>query len=509
MADDFRQLPPTQEGPLDPNKKVWGPPKQAGGRDDAKLRPPTQGQAMVFDPNQARTVYEFLEATASHSRYGTYALEKLSHSPFISAIIRTRINQAKPFFRPTQAPNTPGYRAMRKDRRKSPTSIERAEGDRLTKLLWTCGDFQGKVEKFQRDFFPVYATKLLKDSLTYDAGCSEIEPSNGGRPRAWRAVDASSIYRTVPKDPWGVYASDESAFVQVKGDIPRAYWPIELMSFWIRNPQTTMSQNNYGYPELAELVSILTGLTFGWEHNVNAFKNGMPRGITAIIGSMSPEVFTGLQQQMMYAAQGTQNAFRQTLINMDDGGDVKIIPFGHPNREMEYNEWMNFCYFVMCSVFQIDPSEVGIYFNTGGGGQSLFPDSPSAKYQFSRDKGFIPIMFSLQDELTRYIVEQLNEDFDLVFTGLDSKTDEERLKLSQMRTSTISTINEERASLEMEPRPDGDVIRDPIWYQSRVAAQQAVQMAAQQQQAAQPAAPAVAPVDDSEWYPWATQAAAG
>lgn len=472
--------------PLDPTKKVWGAPRDTrsgGATQDAKMRPPTQQQGMLYDPLLIRQVYDFLESTASHSRYGNFALETIAHSPFAAPVINMRLNQAMPFFRPSRMPNTPGYRCMLKmPVRRSLTTEERKEGDRLTNLLWSCGHFKDKTEKFQRDFFPVYARKLMNDSLTYDAGVTEIEPGLNGRPRAWRALDAATIFRTVPRDPWGGYKNTESAYVQMKGDVPRAYWPIELLSFWVRRPRTTMASNGYGYPELSELVSVLTGLTFGWEHNMNSFKNGMPRGITAFIGEMSPESFTGLQQQMLYAATGVSNAFRQTMVNMGVGSDVKFIPFGQPNREMEYNGWMNLCVRIVCATYQCDPTEVGIYLDTPGATKSLFPESPAAKYQFGRDKGFVPTMYSLQDELTRYVVEQLNEDFAFVFTGLDSMTDEERLTLTQLRTQTIMTIDEERALWEMDPMPDGSgqIIRDQNWLMNKQKLDDAKRAAAQQ-----------------------------
>ena len=67
---------------------------------------------------------------------------------------------------------------------------------------------------------------------------------------------------------------------------------------------------------------------------------------------------------------------------------------------------------------------------------------------------------------SRYIIDQIDDKFELVFTGLDSTPLKEALDMNLDKVKTIMTINEVRALYDLQPLPNGDVILDNTYIQA-------------------------------------------
>ena len=91
---------------------------------------------------------------------------------------------------------------------------------------------------------------------------------------------------------------------------------------------------------------------------------------------------------------------------------------------MEFNLWLNYLIKMICSIYQIDPSEIG-YGMKDEGGAGMSGDNTAEKLAQSKDKGFIPLMTFLSDYINTNIVDKLDPDYRLQWVGLveDSATE--------------------------------------------------------------------------------------
>ena len=442
-----------------------------GGKIDR--RPPEEQQALIHDPWELHAMQDYMNGVQSHTPYGLFALKQMATQPWISAIIATRQNQVAEFAVPRRDEYGLGFRIALRDSEKAPNSSESKEARRIESLMETCGTHPDRSAAFTADYFETFLRKLVSDSLTYETGAFEIIPDNRGLPLFWQAVDGSTIYKVAPNTPYGGYSDDQAAFVQVMNGQKVAWFGADELCFGIRRPKTDVKLNGYGTPELGELVSVLTAILYGWGYNYNFFKNGGPKGVLAVMGDMTKESFRVFQRQLTYQAIGSKNAYRMLTVNpAGNGADLKWVPFtGLTPKDMEFSEWVNSNFRLACSLYQIDPAEVGFYYQAEGTSKSMYESSPEAKLKSGKDKGLRPLLRAISSWLNRYIIWRLNPDFEIRFLGLDAMSEMERMDLDKARIETYMTVNELRAERDLEPlkeentQGEGDIIMNPTYVQ--------------------------------------------
>lgn len=103
------------------------------------------------------------------------------------------------------------------------------------------------------------------------------------------------------------------------------------------------------------------------------------------------------------------------------------------NKDMEFDLWMEFLMVVTCSLFKIDPSECGYQLQKSS--QIFGQDGQKERLQHSQSKGLVPILRLLQRIFTKYIVERLDEDYEFVFTGVETEDQQQTLKMDVDKVS--------------------------------------------------------------------------
>jgi hypothetical protein len=162
--------------------------------------------------------------------------------------------------------------------------------------------------------------------------------------------------------------------------------------------------------------------------------------------------------------------------------DVDWIDLQKNNRDMEYSSWMEYLIKLACAIYSIDPTEIGWDISRGSGNSGLFEGSQAERLQNSKDKGLYPILKFIQRKINKYIVDQINPEFEFVFMGLNGMTIEQELEMDIKKLSNFQTINEIRQKWDLpELEVAGDVVENSIFYQAYNANQQ--QQMQQQQQA--------------------------
>jgi len=400
----------------------------------------------------------------SHRGLDYNQLKAMSRMPLIAAIIQTRINQIAEFAKPSQEGDDIGFQIRLKDRAAIPSDDDLLTIQQIYDFMLSCGDnridFESNFEAFLR--------MLVRDSLTYDQACFEVVRSRSGNVAGFMNVDSSTIRRAKMseqerekgrRDPEGIH------FVQVHQNKVKAQFGAKDMCFGIRRPRSEIRFKGYGFPELEESIGVMTNLLNAEIYNASNFTNGISvSGIVAVKTKMNPQLFRAFRREFYAMLSGAHNSKKTPLIQLDpdNNEDLKALNLSQSNAEMEFEKWINYNIRQLCAIFQIDPAEVGFSFGDVGVKSTLNQRGPVEKVLMSKEKGLRPLLRAIESWLNKYVVNELDERFELVFTGMDVTPVEKQLEMDIKKVGAFMTVNEMRAAYDMEPLPGGDVILNQV-----------------------------------------------
>ena len=423
-------------------------------------------------------------------------LKRMSKTPIINSIIKTRKNQVADFAEPQEDKYSTGFVI----RKKHKNGIEQKMTEQDKKIAFAITDFimkGGNVGSWGVDDFDTFIRKIVEDSLVFDQMTFEIVRNRRGKIENFLATDAStfrisdSFYEKdydnsfFHRNGAGVYNERNDFGPKVKGYYPayvqvyqnakvNEFYPWELC-FGVRNPSTSIYANGYGCSELEDLINVVTSMLWGDEYNRRFFSQGSaPKGLLRIKGTNNEAALQQFKQQWQSMITGVMQGWKTPVVE----ADVDWIDLQKNNRDMEYSSWMEYLIKISCAIYSIDPTEIGWDISRGSGNSGLFEGSQAERLQHSKDKGLYPLLKFIQRKLNKYIVEQINPDFELVFMGLNGMTISEELDLDVKKLNSFQTINEIREKYELKPIEGGDVIENSTFLQAKNAAD----MKAQQQQ---------------------------
>jgi hypothetical protein len=403
-------------------------------------------------------------------------LKSMARTPIINAIVRTRINQIAAFAEPQRDKYSIGY-VIRKKRifgsnaQEKVTKQEEKRIEELTMIVENCG----VSGSWEADDFDGFVRKVIRDSLVYDQCAFEIIRDRKGAIHEFIAVDASTIRLSESYDDDNFKNNDpERKQVKIKGYYPSYvqvhqnnvtadFYPWE-MCFGIRNPVTDVNYNGYGTSELEEMVNTITALLWAEDYNRRFFKQGSaPKGILKVSGGMSDTKLQEFRQQWNSTMRGVQNAWKTPILEADK---VDWVDLQQSNRDMEFTQWVEFLIKVGCAIFAIDPAEVNFPLQGGAGeGGGLFQGSNEARLKQSKDKGLYPVVKFLQKRLNKFVINQIDPAYELVFCGMDALSVEQEHKMDYEAVRAYSTVNEIRRKRGEKDLPEGDIILDSIYAQ--------------------------------------------
>jgi hypothetical protein len=172
------------------------------------------------------------------------------------------------------------------------------------------------------------------------------------------------------------------------------------------------------------------------------------------------------KRQWFNQISNTRNSFRPPIIGMAD--EVKWVPLAQSNREMEFEQWMNYLIRICCAVYQIDPAEINFDIskvNTS----TLNESSNETRIKSSRDKGLKPLLDYIQNLINNNILPRWNPEYAkkyrFEFVGLDAETRQQEIDRLEKETRVWKTINEARIEMGKAPLEDGDIVLNAIYSQ--------------------------------------------
>nr|DAE02239.1 MAG TPA: Portal protein [Herelleviridae sp. cttEB8] len=444
-------------------------------------------QSVFFDPNDLAGNGKGFKDSKGALSFST--LRRMGDIYIIRAIVNTRIEQVQNFLHFSEDEQKEGYTIRRKkslfkeEKEEKLSNEDKKKIENIVKFL----ENGGWNEKWDNiDSFQEFVRKITFDSLTLDQLAFEVVRSRDWELKKFRAIDASLIRFLDTVDPRQREAFEGYRF---KGYLPRycmvwddmiirnpmtkepiLYYPWEL-GFGIRNKTSNIRKNGYGTSELETLVEIITWILWGMSYNGLFFKQGsQPKGfINVKNANISPSTLNEFRQAWMQTMRGVENSHRVPVIN---GIDLEWIDLQKGNRDMEFNDWLKFLVIMSCSVYRIDPTELGFQFKDQA--QIFGQDGQKARLQHSREKGLKPILIFLENVITKYIVSELDEDFEFSFTGIEVEDEEAQVKLDAEKLEkgmvAMQDIFQKYSGRPLDP--ENDIIINQVYQTAKQAEQQ-------------------------------------
>lgn len=412
-------------------------------------RQPTKIQSVFFDPNDISGNGRGFKDSKGVLSFSV--LRRMGDIHIVKSIVSTRVEQIMNFMDFSEDEQKEGF-TIRKKKSLFSTGDEKLTNEdkkKISKIV----DFLEKggwTDKWDNvDSLQEFVSKIMSDSLTLDQLAFEMVRNRMWELQKFRAVDASLIRFLDSVDPRQREGFEQYRF---KGHLPRycmvwdemilhnpitkepiLYYPWEL-GFGIRNKTSDVRRNGYGVSELETLVNIITWILWGFSYNANFFSQGsQPKGFINIKNpNISNSTLQEFRQAWTQTMAGVYNSHRTPVIN---GIDLEWVDLQKlSNRDMEFNEWIKFLIIMTCSVYRIDPSELGFNFKES---QQIFgQDGQRERLKHSQEKGLKPLLIFLQGVITKYIVSELDENYEFAFTGIEVEDEEAQVKLDSEKLSS-------------------------------------------------------------------------
>lgn len=449
-------------------------------------------KAVFFNPDEASDTGRGYKDPMFYGSLPFEVLRRMGDIFVVRAVVNTRVEQVQNFLHFSTDEQKEGYTIRRKRNPFEKQSTEHSREDQIKiayiRKFLEEGGFHDKWESF--DTFQDFGRKVVFDSLTLDQLAFEIVRDRSWNLARYRAVDASLIRFLDSIDP---KFRDEFEKYRFKGYLPKycmawqgqimenpvthesvIFYPWEL-GIGIRNKSTNIYKNGYGTSELETLSSVMTWILWGFEYNGNYFsKSSQPKGIINVknpnISQSSLDEFRQAWQQTMV---GTHNSHRTPIIN---GLDLQWLDLSkNTNRDMEFSDWLKFLLVMACAVYRIDPSELGFQFKdqTNIFGQA----GQKERLQHSKDKGLKPILVFLQEVINYYLVSELDEDFEFVFTGVDAEDEGRQVEIDAKKIQNgmvcLEDIFEKYSGRKFNPETD-TILNQSYQLQKQMQLQQAM-----------------------------------
>lgn len=443
--------------------------------------------SVFFDPNDLSGNGKGFKDSRGILSFDT--LRRMGDIWIIRAIVNTRIEQIQNFLHFSEDEQKEGFTIRRKkglfkdDEEKELSNEEKRTIENIVKFL----ERGGWTDKWENvDDLQTFVRKITFDSLTLDQIAFEIVRNRNWELNKFRAVDASLIRFLDSVDPKQQEALESYRY---KGYLPRycmvweemilknpttkepiLYYPWEL-GFGIRNKSSNIRRNGYGTSELEILVEIITWILWGMQYNGAFFSQGsQPKGfINVKNANISNSTLNEFRQVWSQTMKGVQNSHRVPVVN---GIDLEWIDLQKNNRDMEFNEWLKFLVIISCSVYRMDPTELGFQFKDQA--QIFGQDGQKQRLQHSREKGLKPLLIFLQNIITEYLVSELNEDYEFVFTGIEVEDEAAQVQLDkekiEMGAVAMQDIFKKYSGREFDP--EKDIILNQVYQTAQAAKQQ-------------------------------------
>ena len=400
------------------------------------------------------------------SRWGSMAVEQgqlrqlARKSPTVAAIVNLRVNQLMDFARIPRHKGDRGFEIIRAD----DPATKKDHDKRITEDVVNFFLHTGwKEDPERKDSFGDFLGKLVRDRYVLGTPAFEIVYDETGRPSEIWAIDGATIEiqlseRYIPTTRYGKEMHQRVAYVQVvDGQITTEYAEDEMV-FRPALPDSMLNSGGYGIGELTACLDCVAAEVLALQYNSNYFDQGsVPPGILAIIGNFSEESLQGLNELWNTDATGIVGQHKPIAIAMDQGQMVNWIPMKQSNRDMEMGDFWDKIRTSICSVFGVDPVELGQRSAISTGAMTS-SDNTVAKIDLSKDKGLIPLLQWFETTFNDYVMPRLAPGYLFRWVGIETEDETKKIDYlnKQMREGALTPREWRRAMGLSEVPPNFD-----------------------------------------------------
>lgn len=404
--------------------------------------------------------------------FGT--LNRMGDIFIIKAIINTRIEQVQNFLKYSVDDQKPGYqiRYKRSPGSEGPDEKELSAKDKkIVDYIVRFLEDGGENDKWEcEDNFQEFTRKVLRDSLVLDQMTFELVRARNMNLKKYRAVDAALIRQLDTNDPryrqmfenfrWHGYLPryamvwDGQIIRHPVSDEYVVFYPWEL-GYGIRNKTTNVLRNGYGCSELETLIEIVTWILWGMQYNGNFFKQGsQPKGfINVKNGNVDQGTLNEFRQDWKQTMSTVYNSHKIPVIQ---GIDLEWIDLQQTNRDMEFTEWIKFLLVIACAVYRMDPSELGFQFQDAA--RIFGQEGQKERLDHSKQKGLTPLLVFYQNILNKYIISEIDDRLELVFTGIEIEDEAAQVELDKKKSEagfvSLEDMFEKYSGRKFDPNKD-------------------------------------------------------
>lgn len=404
--------------------------------------------------------------------FGT--LNRMGDIFIIKAIINTRIEQVQNFLKYSVDDQKPGYQIRYKRSQGSEGSDEKelsAKDKKIVDYIVRFLEEGGENDKWEcEDNFQEFTRKVLRDSLVLDQMTFELVRARNMNLKKYRAVDAALIRQLDTNDPryrqmfenfrWHGYLPryamvwDGQIIRHPVSDEYVVFYPWEL-GYGVRNKTTNVLRNGYGCSELETLIEIVTWILWGMQYNGNFFKQGsQPKGfINVKNGNVDQGTLNEFRQDWKQTMSTVYNSHKIPVIQ---GIDLEWIDLQQTNRDMEFTEWIKFLLVIACAVYRMDPSELGFQFQDAA--RIFGQEGQKERLDHSKQKGLTPLLVFYQNILNKYIISEIDDRLELVFTGIEIEDEAAQVELDKKKSEagfvSLEDMFEKYSGRKFDPNKD-------------------------------------------------------
>ena len=315
----------------------------------------------------------------------------------------------------------------------------------------------------RRDDLAGWLSKIIQDMLILNAPATELVYSADGRLSEFWAVDGSTIEiqwaeRYIPTTRYGRQLDQPVAYVQVvDGQIQTEYAADEL-AYYPMHPVTNIEQGGYGISMTEYAIDWIAAEVLALQYNSNYFDHGsVPPGILAVIGNYTQETIDELNMMWETDVKGVVGQHKPVALALQDGKQISWIPMKQSNRDMEMGDFLDKLTTRICSIFNVDPVELGQRSASNTGGMSA-SENTEAKIDLSRDKGLLPILDWLERYINRFILPRVASGYYFRWTGINAEDEAKKVDLlnKQAKEGAITAREWRRAQGLDEVPPNAE-----------------------------------------------------
>lgn len=404
-------------------------------------------RSSFFDPysttfNQygtLRTIDRYYNRTIS-----CQTLRRVSSKAWLVNLCITHVQKKiKPFLKPSTDRNVRGY-------------VIHKHGENVGKAAGKSNSARKKIEEFikhtgfdatdDRDTFVKYTLKIVRDLLELDQVSTEIITNRAGQPTAFCAVDAATIEKVAPDqdNPLNI------KYVQLIDGIPQAFYPEGNLIFDYMNPRTDIYYSYYGYSYVEQAIDLVTSEINTLAYNQGFFtENKLPKGMLLLNGNVSQENVELMEDYIGDLMSGNPSSqWRIPIIpSGTDQGEIKWVQLGGNNREMEFQQWLDFLNSGIVSMFGCSMEELGLHSTKS---QPVFENNKAPEIEASKSLVLGDMLSFLQDYFNR-IIEIFFPEYELEFVGYERDDPKLMLDLSKGEMESYKTVNEVREDNGLKP----------------------------------------------------------